>query len=216
MKTLALMHTTPVTVAAMKALAAEKAPDVRVINILDDSLLPDVMRAGHPTGEVQNRLHAYARSAVEAGADALMCCCSSVGDVVEALRGDLPVPFLRIDEPMAGEAVRLGERISVIATVGTTLEPTASLIERAAGRTGKGVQVERVLVEGAYDALVAGRPEEHDALVTAALRGLLDRSDVVVLAQASMARLLPSLGETRTPVLSSPESGLARALEVLR
>lgn len=216
MKTLALLHTTPVTVAAMKALAAQKAPGVRVINILDDSLLPDVMRAGHPTEEVQNRLRAYARSAVDAGADAVMCCCSSVGDVVETLRDDLPMPFLRIDEPMAEQAVSLGERISVIATVGTTLEPTASLIERAARKVGKKVQVERVLVEGAYDALVAGRAEEHDARVTGALRGLLDRSDVVVLAQASMARLLPGLGEPPIPILSSPESGLARALEVLR
>ncbi|MFB9991126.1 aspartate/glutamate racemase family protein [Deinococcus oregonensis] len=221
MKTLALIHTTPVTVAAMKALAAQlvehqTAPQVRLINLLDDSLLPDVMAAGQPTAAVTERLKTFAEAAVNAGADAIMCCCSSVGEAVDALDPGLPVPFLRIDRPMAEQAVQLGERVGVMATVATTLEPTARLIERAAEQAGRPVQVERVLVAGAYDALMAGEPERHDELVTAALTGLTERADVVVLAQASMARLLPALGELRTPVLSSPSSGLTRALESLR
>lgn len=216
MKTLALIHTTPVTVATMKALAAERAPDVRVINLLDDSLLPDVMRAGQPTPGVTERLRAYAQSAVNAGADAILCCCSSVGGVVEQLRGEVRVPFLRIDEPMAEQAVQAGPRVGVIATVASTLNPTANLIERAAARVGRAAHVERVLVQGAYDALIGGQPEQHDALVTDALAGLATRADVVVLAQASMARLIPGLGDTRTPILSSPHSGLDRALEALR
>lgn len=216
MKTLALIHTTPVTVSAMKALAAERAPGVRIINLLDDSLLPDVMQAGQPTPDVTGRLRAYANAAVNAGADVVMCCCSSVGGAVDDLRAELPVPFLRIDEPMAKQAVQLGERVGVIATVGSTLEPTARLIERAAADAGKAVQVERVLVEGAYDALMSGQPEQHDALVSAALQELTQRTDVVVLAQASMARLIPGLGQTHTPILSSPDSGLTRALEALQ
>ncbi|GGO26044.1 aspartate/glutamate racemase family protein [Deinococcus humi] len=216
MKTLALIHTTPVTVTTMKTLATEQAPGVRVIHLLDDSLLPDVIRAGHLTPEVTGRLRSYAGAAVSAGADAVMCCCSSVGDAVDALRAELPVPFLRIDGPMAEQAVRLGERVGVIATVASTLEPTARLIERAAELAGRPVEVERVLVDGAYDALMGGQPEQHDALVTGALQGLTGRVDVVVLAQASMARLIPSLPHTLTPILSSPESGLAHALEALQ
>jgi aspartate/glutamate racemase len=200
----------------MKALTSEQAPGLRIINLLDDSLLPDVMRAGGPTPDVTERLRTYARAAVNAGADALLCCCSSVGESVESLRADLPVPFLRIDQPMAEQAVRTGERVGVIATVASTLEPTARLIERAAQQAGRDVQLERMLVEGAYDALVSGQPERHDRLVTQALKSLSEHCDVVVLAQASMARLLPGLGETRTPILSSPQSGLARAIEVLQ
>ncbi|AFZ65647.1 aspartate/glutamate racemase family protein [Deinococcus peraridilitoris] len=215
MKTLALIHTTPVTVTSMKALTNQLAPGVRVINVLDDSLLPDVMQAGHPTPQVTERLRSYAGAAVQAGADAVMCCCSSVGESVETLRAELGVPFLRIDEPMAQDAVRRGERIGVIATVGSTLEPTARLIERAAAHAARAVHLERRLVDGAYDALLQGHGEQHDRLVTEALRDLAERSDVVVLAQASMARLIPGLGNIRTPILSSPESGLARALEVL-
>jgi Asp/Glu/hydantoin racemase len=211
-RTLALLHTTAVNVPAMKELASRMLPGVRLINILDDSLLPDVMAAGQVTDAVRERLHSYVQQATVAGAQVVMSCCSSIGEAVEQLDAEMPVPVLRIDAPMAEEAVRLGERIGVIATVRTTLEPTANLIRRTAERLGRTAHVEAVLVEGAYDALRAGRGDEHDQLVLAQLRGLLDRSDVVVLAQASMARLQAALGEPpAVPILTSPESGLRAA-----
>lgn len=215
-KTLALLHTTPVTVPVMKELAAKEMPNVRVVNLLDDSLLADVMAAGGVTEPVERRMKAYLEQAMVAGADALMCCCSSVGEVAERLAETSPIPVLRIDAPMAEEAVNNGPRIGVIATVQTTLEPTASLIRRKAEEMGKEVEVEPLLVKGAFAALQAGRGEEHDLLVRTALEGLLTRSDVVVLAQASMARLLGSLSEPpRVPILTSPVSGIKSAGDVL-
>lgn len=216
-RTLALLHTTPVTIPAMKELTEKHLPGVRVINLLDDSLLQDVIAAGGVTPAVEGRIRAYIDQAVAAGADLLLCCCSSVGEVLEAARERVPIPLLRIDEPMAEEAARTGSRIGVIATVGTTLEPTARLIRRKAVELGKRVSVETVLVEGAFEALAAGKGEEHDRLVLAALEGLIDRSDVVVLAQGSMARLLASLATPpRVPVLTSPVSGLRAAGALLQ
>jgi hypothetical protein len=37
----------------------------------------------------------------------------------------VPVPVIRVDEAMADQAVKTGPRIGVIATLSTTLEPTA-------------------------------------------------------------------------------------------
>ena len=92
------------------------------------------------------------------------------------------------------------------------VEPTANLIRRQARDAGRAVEVEAVLVEGAFAALQAGHAAEHDERVLAALEDLLRRSDVVVLAQASMARLLGSLSEPpRVPILTSPLSGLRAA-----
>lgn len=211
-KTLALLHTTLVTAPPLKELATKELPGVRVINLVDDSLLADVMAAGGPTAEVERRMEAYVQQAVTAGADAFLCCCSSVGEVAERIAATAPIPVLRIDEPMAARAVQSGPRIGVIATVGTTLEPTANLIRRKAAEAGAEAQVEAVLVEGAFAALMAGRGEEHDQRVLAALTALIDRSDVVVLAQASMARLLTALKDPpRIPVLSSPTLGLQNA-----
>jgi Asp/Glu/hydantoin racemase len=214
--TLALVHTTALTVPAMRELAARVAPDVRVVNLLDDSLLADVIGAGAVTDAVNDRLEAYVQQARNIGADAVMTCCSSVGATFDRLNaGDLPV--LRVDRPMAERAVHSGARIGVIATVGTTLEPTAALIRDTARAAGKDITLETVLVDGAFSALQGGRAEEHDRLVTSALQGLLERVDVVVLAQASMARLVATLNPAPSiPVLSSPESGLDAAANVAR
>lgn len=210
--TLALLHTTHVTVPALKALAAERLPEVRNINLLDDSLLADSIAAGGVTPAVEGRLRAYIEQAAVAGAAAVLCCCSSVGEAAERLRATTPIRVLRIDEPMAEAAARAGRRIGVVATVSTTLEPTANLVRRKAREAGRDVAVEAVVVDGAFAALGAGRLEEHDRLVLDALRSLIARSDVVVLAQASMARLLPSLGSApAVPVLSSPVSGIDAA-----
>lgn len=215
-KTLALLHTTPVTVSDLGARLADSAPNVRVINLLDDSLLGDVMAAGEVTPAVNDRLRLYLQAVQAAGAGAVMTCCSSVGRAVEDLAAEVSLPVLRIDTPMAAQASQLGERVGVLATVPTTLAPTADLIERLAGEQGRRVQVTRRVVDGAYAARLSGNGEEHDRLVLAALQELLGQVDVIVLAQASMARLLPALGDTGgIPVLSSPESGLAAALEVL-
>ncbi|MDF2628285.1 MAG: Asp/Glu racemase [Symbiobacteriaceae bacterium] len=213
-KTLALLHTTPVTVTGLKELAAEHVPGVRIINLLDDSLLADVMAAGGVTPAVEGRMRAYIDQAKVAGADAVLCCCSSVGEVIERARPGAALPVLRIDEPMAEAAVKAGSRIGVVATVGTTLEPTANLIRRKAAELGRDVTVEALKVEGAYQALTGGRPDEHDALVLKALEGLLQRSDVIVLAQASLARVAGKL-TTQIPILSSPVSGLQAAAKVV-
>jgi aspartate/glutamate racemase len=213
--TLALIHTTPVNLPSFRDLAAEHLSGIRVINILDDSLLADVMAAGGVTDPVRRRLSAYVEQAQVAGAQAVMSCCSSIGDAIEELAAQSDVPVLRIDAPMAEESVRLaspGGTIGVLATVRTTLDPTANLIRRMAERQGKPARVEAVLVEGAYEALRAGNGEEHDRRVGAALRDLLGRADVIVLAQASMARLLDALPEQpKVPVLTSPVSGLKAA-----
>jgi hypothetical protein len=86
-----------------------------------------------------------------------------------------------------------GSRIAAVATLKTTLRPTCELLDETARTVGPSPIIEPVLVEGAYEALVAGDQAGHDDLLTAALQQAAKRSDVVVLAQASMARVLPRL-----------------------
>jgi hypothetical protein len=68
------------------------------------------------------------------------------------------------------------------------------------------VEVASRLCEGAFEALMAGDAAKHDALVAAALRELSTEVDVILLAQASMARVLETLGEQgrSVPILASP------------
>ena len=116
------------------------------------------------------------------------------------------VPVLRVDQPMADKAVAIGKRIGVIATLSTTLEPTADLISRRAALAGKQIELTSMLVDGAFEVLMSGDGATHDAKVAAALKELSQQVDVIVLAQASMARVVDSLAaaDKRVPILASP------------
>lgn len=114
------------------------------------------------------------------------------------------------------EAVLAGARLGIVATVPTTLEPTARLLARKAAEAGREVALDRCLVEGAFDALLSGDPARHDELLAAEIRCAARSNDAVVLAQASMARLEPSLAPTLgVPLFSSPERGVLDLKETL-
>ena len=107
---------------------------------------------------------------------------------------------------MADKAAQSGRKIGVIATLPTTLAPTADLIRRRAAVAGAQIELTSRLCEGAFDALMSGDAAKHDAMVSSALKALSAQVDVIVLAQASMARVVDTLAEAdrRVPILASP------------
>jgi Asp/Glu/hydantoin racemase len=216
--TLALLHTVLSLPPIFAALAEELLPDTELFHIVDESLLNVTRKTGALTAVTRRRVLGYLESAAEAGADLVLVTCSSIGQAVDAAQDFVPVPVLRVDEPMADEAVRLGRRVGVIATLATTLEPTAALVERRAQVAGRNVVVDSRVCHGAFEALQAGDRDRHDELVREGLRDLVADVDVIVLAQASMARVVDSLPEDErtVPILSSPRLGVTRAAELLR
>lgn len=210
-----VVHTGPTTVQPIKAQFQELRPDVRVINIMDDSLLNDVMTAGHLTDAVSARLLSYMQQGQTMGAVALLNACSSVGEAAAAARAGVSIPIFKIDDAMAEQAVALGPRIGVVATVRTTLEPTVRLINAKAVAAGRQIQITEAVAEGGYQALLDGNPELHDQIVKRTISSLADTVDVIVLAQVSMARLVASITDIQVPVLSSPQSGVAAVCKAL-
>jgi len=205
-KTLGLVHTSATLVPVFGQLCKTKLPGVNVFNIADDSLVKGIIASGSLTPQIARRVAGYLESAELAGADYIMVTCSSIGPAVEAAAKLIGVPVLRVDQPMADQAVALGKTIGVIATLRTTLEPTADLIARRAALAGRPVQIVSRLCEGAFEALMNGDAAKHDVLVATALKELAQQVDVVVLAQASMARVMDRLpaGEVKVQVLASP------------
>ena len=207
-KRVAVIHTSFVSVEDLKSMFKEIIPQVQMINIIDDSLLPEVIESGGLTPGVIRRICSYAIQAEEMGVDIILNQCSSVGEAVDVARTMLKIPYLKIDEPMAAEAVKIGGRITVVATLPTTLNPSVALIEKAAIVTGKKVQINRCLVEGAFELLVSGKRERHNQMVLETIRSKQESSDVIVLAQGSMICLLPQLSGITVPVLTSPRLGV--------
>ncbi|RCK72670.1 MAG: hypothetical protein ANABAC_1204 [Anaerolineae bacterium] len=216
-KRLAYIHTVAGLTATFKALSDELLPGIDLFHMVDESLLQNTIRANQLTPQTMRRLLRLVISAEEAGADVVMVTCSSVGPAVEASRPFVGIPVLRVDEPMAELAVQSGETIGVAATLPTTLKPTADLISNVAARQGKSIRVLSKLCEGAFQAVVSGDTARHDQLVSAGLQELAPQVDVVVLAQASMARVIENLpAETRqVPILSSPRLAVERLAQLI-
>ena len=116
---------------------------------------------------------------------------------------------------MASAAVAAGQRIGVAATLRTTLEPTLDLLEETARRHHKHIDIVPCLCEGAFEALLAGHADQHDRIVSDGLQRLLKTVDVVVLAQASMARVVGGLAANGTAILSSPRLAVESVREHL-
>ncbi|RDG40008.1 aspartate/glutamate racemase family protein [Streptomyces corynorhini] len=202
---LALLHTSPLHVPVFDALAAADHPGLGLRHLVHEELLVRARAAG--PGAVADRVGAVLAGAVAAGASAVLCTCSTLGAVAESTAPALGVPVLRIDRPMAGAAASAG-RVAVVATVESTLGPTAALIrEEAAGRD---VTVRTVLVEGAWALFEAGDRDGYLDAVAAAADDVTG-ADVIVLAQVSAADAAERV-TSALPVLVAPRSGLAAAV----
>ncbi|MBI2191540.1 MAG: hypothetical protein HYU36_06110 [Planctomycetes bacterium] len=91
------------------------------------------------------------------------------------------------------------------------IHTTASVIEPL-----KQLAVELLIGVHVFQCMVSGDRTAHDEKVRAGLADLAERVDVIVLAQASMARVAGNVTLPRpVPVLSSPRSGLAAAARLL-
>ena len=216
-KTLGLIHTSATLVPVFQQLCNEYLPGVQTFNIVDDSLIKNVIKCGELTPDTARRVVNYVASADAAGADYILVTCSSIGAAVEASAALTKVPVLRVDQPMADKAVQIGKKIGVIATLPTTLGPTSDLVKRRAAVAGKEIELTSVLCEGAFEALMSGDAAKHDEMVASALKTLSQQVDVILLAQASMARVVDTLDEAdkKVPILASPPIAIQQLAEQL-
>ncbi|AZM56961.1 arylsulfatase [Streptomyces sp. WAC 01529] len=213
MVTLGLLHTSSAHVPVFDGLRDAHHPGVELRHHVVESLLERARSEG-PEAVAPDVRTALLRAA-GAGAAAVLCTCSSIGGVAEAMGPEVGVPVLRVDRPMAAAAVAAGPRIVVLATVESTLGPTVALVEDEARKAGREAEVRSVVVDGAWERFAAGDTEGCAALVARAVSEVRD-ADAVVLAQASMAAaedLVPS-GSAR--VFSSPRVGLDAAVAAAR
>ena len=215
-KSIAIVQTSAVSSAELKALCDEIMPEVTVYQIIDDSLIKEVNANGGPTYGVKRRMYNYYQQAESLGVDAILNQCSSVGEVADAIKPFVSVPVVKVDEAMAEKAVALGKKIAVVATVPTTVGPSVRLVEQKAKEAGKEIEIETHLVKDAMMILIEkGDVETHNKMVLGEVEAAAESCDVVVLAQGSMTVLLPLLGHIKKPVLTSPRLGVERVKEVL-
>lgn len=211
-----LIHAVPAAVQPVVDALGGIRP-VRILNQLDEALLVLIDRYGGLTRECVDRMATQITLAQQAGSSVIVATCNAYSlAIMTRLRPAMPeTPIIVIDEPMIRQALTR-KRFCVIATVRAGLDSQREIVDQLAGEVpadGR-PEVEYVLREDAFAALRDGEVERHDLVIIQEIERALRDKPVVVLAQASMARVTRLLEPgTRERVLVSPTIA---ALEVDR
>ena len=215
-----MIHTVFPIVNNLKAIFIKKMGNqpVTIYNMVDDSILPRILNNGGLSPKIISNVYQHISSAEKMGSDLILVTCSSISEVVDIVSPLVSVPVIKIDDAMTDEAVKIADTLGVVATIKSTLNPTINQLKKKMVKAGKEIKIVPLLCSDAYKALInESNPEKHDILLYNAIESIIKSVDVIVLAQASMARLLPKLKKlTNKPILTSTESGIERAISILK
>lgn len=214
--TVGLVHAVIPAIEPLKAAFSQDAPDIKLVNLLDEGLLTEIERRGSITPGLVRRLTRLVDLAEDAGAELVLLSCTAYSPVVDDVQKQSDIPVLKIDELMVREAVGRAHKIGLVATVSAGLNMQRQLIDQIASEMGRDIELDAVLKPEAFQALAAGRRDEHDAIVLEEVERLAERNELVLLAQASMGHLAAKVPPSVTvPVLASPSLAVQKVKEIL-
>lgn len=190
--------------------------EVEFISFQDPTILDEARKAGYVTPAAAARLLGLFARAVGQGVDVILNACSSVGEVADCAQDMaryMGTPIVRIDEEMCREAVRLGPRIGVMATLATTLDPTRNTILRLAREMNRRVVLVDALLDGAFGL----SQNDFRARMQEKAWEISTEVDVILFAQGSMAYCEEAVRALcRKPVVSSPRFGAMAVKKALK
>lgn len=207
---IALIHATPLAMEPIQAAFQRYWPQVRTMNVLDDSLAADRAQAGQLTGAMVQRFVELAGYAQRAGCNGILFTCSAFGPAIEAAGRATGLPTLKPNEAMFEQALARAKpggtlQLGLIATFQASLASMTEELRAMAKERGVHVTVRTAFVPGAMDDLAQGRAADHHRKIAEGAR-LLAGCDAIMLAQFSMAAAWPIVqAELKAPVLSSPD-----------
>ena len=117
MPTLALIHTIHAIIPEIDRICRRILPGAQTVHLLDETILRDLIARGTMDAQIARRVTGLVVRAEQAGADAALITCSSIGGCADIAARLVSIPVRRIDRPMAAQAVRRGGTVAVAATL---------------------------------------------------------------------------------------------------
>ncbi|MFV0364754.1 MAG: aspartate/glutamate racemase family protein [Suipraeoptans sp.] len=217
MKSIALIHTVQsVALNFGNELRNNLDEEVELHNIWDDFLATNPNKIGEFTNNNRNRLFRDIKNAEDTGADIIVVTCSTLTPIVKLIRPFIKTPVIAIDDALAKEAVFKYNKIFVLATAKSAINPTKEKLIEEATLLNKTIQIETKAVTDAFKALQLSNMKEHDEVLLDAVKDIKN-CECVVLAQASMAHLADKISDClNIPVLASPKLCMNQVNELLK
>lgn len=209
---IAFLHTSDVHIATFDALRDRLAPDVELLHEVRADLLQDMTPGGCCAPGFLSGTRAVLTALSEPPAALVLCTCSTLGPLAEAIAEAEDLPFLRFDRPMAEAAIAQADKIAVMGCLEGAVHATQLLISDAAQKSGRQIDLQSCCYPELWDIFCSGELAQYHAAVARHLSAVAETADLIVLAQASMAPALASAAAISVPVLSSPELGFRAAL----
>jgi len=205
---LTFLHTSPVHVATFETLVSDIDSNVNVQHHVSETLLADARQLGAESSDIIESVKQELQQLKQEGATLVVCTCSTIGGIVESMNAE-DLPAQRIDRAMADTAVQTGPKISVLAALESTLEPTKQLIESSATKKNSSIDLSLHHITDAWQYFEANDQQSYWKTIAhhIAQQAKQKQPDVIVLAQASMANAMNYCNDIKTPILSSPSLG---------
>lgn len=200
-----LIHTTSNSMQPINDAFRELAPEVKVLNFLDEGLMEDINKRNNITPDMIRQLVDIMNKVEKSGVDGILLACSAFSPHVEDISSLFAVPVVSADISMLEQAIQMGENIGVIATVGAAGPTTERLLKELAVKQSKNIMVNTQVLTEAFSALKSGDIEKHNKLIQEKILELSAYCDVILLAQMSMTRAIEDFGPITTPLLTSPQ-----------
>lgn len=187
MSLVGVIHTTRLVIDPVHQSISDSGADLQINHVLDEGILRRLASLGEITPEITDWLTSMVASTQNIGADLALVSCSSLSPCVNEVRNRVDIPVLKVDEPMMEYAVRNGERIGLVMTNPTTEAPSQLLFSEIISKLGSNATLVPVLCPDAFAKLTGGDIEGHNAEVIGVIQKLLERVDLIMLAQISIA-----------------------------
>lgn len=209
---IALIHATPLACPPVADAFAALWPEAKLMNILDDSLSPDLQLAGSLQPPLEQRFVDLGRYAVSTGAQAILFTCSAFGSAIDRVRRLSGVPTLKPNEAMYQQALQLARAGQGRVGLLTSFAPAAASMRQEllaeAELQGLTLELHETCIPQAIEALARHDTESHDRLIAEAAHAM-PACDVLMLGQFSMARSHSAASaHLSCPVLTSPHAAV--------
>jgi hypothetical protein len=210
---LVVFHPSPNLVGVVDDLLKQEAPSLDYENIIKPDLLNEAIRTGI-TDKVRKQVTDVIEGVPLEPRTLIFCTCSTLGETAEEIGRSTNRDVIRIDRPMAEEAVAIGGRVGVAAALESTFGPTTDLLKGVARDQNKAVDFKIIHCKEAWAHKQQGDDDGYIAEAAKCLDANADDVDVIVLAQGSMAPA-KDLTSVDVPILSSPETGVNRVIKLM-
>jgi aspartate/glutamate racemase len=216
MKQITLLHTVRVMYLSFEERLREALrSEVKIHNILDSFFASNTNEIGYFSQANTDRLYLTLKSAQLTGADLIAVICSTLTPHVETIAPLIPTPIVTIDGRLGQAAIARGDRIQVLASAESALEPTIRLIRRAEAEAGRHVEIDGRHSKRAFQSMMSGDLRVHDEELVKMASELRDK-DVVVFAQGSMAHMAGEVSRIAgIPVVTAPELCIQQIREMI-